>query len=188
MQYCLSLASRGVGYVSPNPMVGAVVVVGGRIIGEGWHREFGGAHAEVNALQDVKTEDLQLLPQATLFVTLEPCNHFGKTPPCTEKILTSGIKNVVIGTLDPNPLVAGKGVERLKANGVQVTVGVLENACRELNKFFFCYHEKNVRTLLLNGRRVQTDLLLRMMGHLFILPITKVIFLCIKCARNIWVF
>ena len=142
MRYSLSLASRGSGYVSPNPMVGAVVVAEGRIIGEGWHREFGGAHAEVNALQDVKAEDLHLLPQATLFVTLEPCNHFGKTPPCTEKILTSGIKNVVIGTLDPNPLVAGKGVERLKANGVQVTVGVLEKECRELNKFFFCYHEK----------------------------------------------
>lgn len=141
MRYSLSLASRGSGYVSPNPMVGAVVVAEGRIIGEGWHREFGGAHAEVNALDDVKAEDLHLLPQATLFVSLEPCNHFGKTPPCTEKILTSGIKNVVIGTLDPNPLVAGKGVERLQENGVSVTVGVLEKECRDLNKFFFCYHE-----------------------------------------------
>lgn len=141
MQYCLSLASRGAGAVSPNPMVGAVVVAEGRIIGEGWHREFGGAHAEVNALNAVRPEDLHLLPQATLFVTLEPCNHFGKTPPCTEKILTSGIKNVVIGTLDPNPLVEGKGVERLQENGVHVTVGILEKECRELNKFFFCYHE-----------------------------------------------
>jgi diaminohydroxyphosphoribosylaminopyrimidine deaminase/5-amino-6-(5-phosphoribosylamino)uracil reductase len=142
MQYCLSLASRGAGHVAPNPMVGAVVVVEDRIIGEGWHQQFGGAHAEVNALNAVKPEDLFLLPQATLFVTLEPCNHFGKTPPCTEKIISSGIKKVVIGSLDPNPLVAGKGVERLKENGIAVTTHVLENKCRELNKYFFCYHEK----------------------------------------------
>lgn len=142
MQYSLALASRGAGAVAPNPMVGAVVVAEGRIIGEGWHREFGGAHAEVNALDAVKPEDLHLLPQATLFVTLEPCNHFGKTPPCTEKIIASGIKKVVIGSLDPNPLVAGKGVERLEKNGIAVTTHVLENECRELNKYFFCYHEK----------------------------------------------
>lgn len=142
MQYSLALASRGAGAVAPNPMVGAVVVAEQRIIGEGWHQQFGGAHAEVNALDAVKPEDLHLLPQATLFVTLEPCNHFGKTPPCTEKILASGIKKVVVGTLDPNPLVSGKGVNYLRQNGVEVTVGILEKVCRELNKHFFCFHEK----------------------------------------------
>jgi len=142
MQYCLSLASRGAGAVAPNPMVGALVVAEGRIIGEGWHQQFGGAHAEVYAINNVEEVDKHLIPQATLFVTLEPCNHFGKTPPCTEKIIASGIKKVVIGSLDPNPLVAGKGVERLQENGIAVTTHVLEKACRELNKYFFCYHEK----------------------------------------------
>ena len=142
MQYSLGLASRGAGHVAPNPMVGAVVVVEDRIIGEGWHQQFGGAHAEVNALNAVKPEDVHLLPQATLFVTLEPCNHFGKTPPCTEKIIASGVKKVVIGSLDPNPLVAGKGVERLRDTGIEVFTGVLETECRHLNRFFFTFHEK----------------------------------------------
>ena len=142
MQYCLTLASRGSGFVAPNPMVGALVVAEGRIIGEGWHQEFGAAHAEVNALNNVKPENVHLLSEATLFVTLEPCNHFGKTPPCTEKIINSGIKKVVVGTLDPNPLVSGKGIARLKENGIEVIVGLLEKDCRELNKFFFCFHEK----------------------------------------------
>ncbi len=142
MQYSLSLASRGSGFVAPNPMVGALVVAEGRIIGEGWHQEFGAAHAEVNALNNVKPENVHLLSEATLFVTLEPCNHFGKTPPCTEKIINSGIKKVVVGTLDPNPLVSGKGVARLRENAINVIVGILENDCRELNKFFFCFHEK----------------------------------------------
>jgi diaminohydroxyphosphoribosylaminopyrimidine deaminase / 5-amino-6-(5-phosphoribosylamino)uracil reductase len=142
MRYVLGLAARGSGFVAPNPMVGAMILAEGRIIGAGYHQQFGGHHAEVYALNNVYEKDKHLLPESTLFVSLEPCNHFGKTPPCTEKIISSGIKKVVIGTLDPNPLVAGKGVQRLRDAGIEVITGVLEAECRQLNRFFFTFHEK----------------------------------------------
>lgn len=142
MQYALDLAAKGLGQVAPNPMVGAVLVVDGEIIGEGFHAQFGAAHAEVNAFNSVLPENWAKVKSATLYVTLEPCNHFGKTPPCTSKIIESGIKKVVVGTADPNPLVNGEGIKRLSTAGINVTVGVLPEACQLLNKHFFCFHEK----------------------------------------------
>lgn len=134
MQRCIDLALLGAGYVSPNPLVGAVVVFQGKVIGEGYHRKFGEAHAEVNAINSVV--DKSKLASSTLYVNLEPCNHHGKTPPCTELIISSGIKHVVVGMLDPNPLVAGKGIEKLKGHGINVTIDILKNECEELNKRF----------------------------------------------------
>ena len=139
MQRCLELAGNGLGYVAPNPMVGAVVVHKGEVIGEGYHRQFGQAHAEVNAIQAVK--DSSLLEESTLYVNLEPCVHTGKTPPCTDLILAKKIPSVVIGTPDPNPLVQGKGIEKLIKSGIQVTTGIIEDACRDLNKRFFTFHK-----------------------------------------------
>lgn len=139
MRRALRLARRGMGRVSPNPMVGAVIVKGGKITGEGWHGTYGGNHAEVEALNNVKTgkNKSPLVKGSTLYVTLEPCSHFGKTPPCADRILEAGISRVVVGTKDPNPLVAGKGIRKLKARGVEIEVGILEKECRELNEKFF---------------------------------------------------
>lgn len=134
MERCLQLAKLGEGRVHPNPMVGAILVHEGIIIGEGYHRQFGAAHAEVNAIQSVKVKDL--LPQSVLYVSLEPCCHFGKTPPCADLIIESGIKKVVMGCLDPNPAVAGKGLEKLKSHGIEVLSGVLESQCQALNAQF----------------------------------------------------
>jgi diaminohydroxyphosphoribosylaminopyrimidine deaminase/5-amino-6-(5-phosphoribosylamino)uracil reductase len=131
---CIELAQLGKGTVSPNPLVGCVIVHNNLIIGEGWHRQFGGPHAEVNAILSVKNKEL--LPQSTLYVNLEPCCHFGKTPPCTNLILQSGIKKVVVGMVDPNPNVAGKGIAQLRQNGVEVITDVLTHECTELNKRF----------------------------------------------------
>ena len=149
---CLQLARLGEYYVAPNPMVGAVLVYNGervngltdeRIIGEGWHKQYGGPHAEVNCFASVREEDEPLVKESTLFVSLEPCSHFGKTPPCADLIIRKGVKRVVVGMLDPNPQVAGQGIARLRANGIEVVVGILENECRELNKRFLCLHEKH---------------------------------------------
>lgn len=129
----LQLARRGAGRVSPNPMVGAVVVKNDRILGEGYHRQFGGDHAEVNALRDAGEE----ARGATLYVNLEPCCHFGKTPPCTDAIIAAGIKRVVVGTIDPNQRVNGKAIEMLKKNGIELKVGVLEQECKRLNEAYF---------------------------------------------------
>lgn len=137
MRRCLQLARCANSFVPPNPMVGAVLVVGDKIIGEGYHKKYGEAHAEVNAIQSVK--DKSLLTDATLYVSLEPCSHHGKTPPCAAKIIECGIRRVVVGTLDPNPKVAGKGIRLLKDAGVDITVGVLEQECKELNKRFFVF-------------------------------------------------
>ena len=137
MKRALELAEAGRGYVSPNPAVGCVIVYEGKIIGEGYHRRFGDAHAEVEAIRSVK--ETHLLPESTLYVTLEPCAHHGKTPPCADFIVESGIRNVVAGTLDPNPLTAGKGIERLRQAGVTVTVPYAEEDCLESNKRFFTY-------------------------------------------------
>ena len=129
----LEIAKKGIGFVSPNPLVGAVLVKDGKIIGAGYHQKYGEAHAEINAINSA-SENVE---GATLFVNLEPCSHFGKTPPCVDALLESKIKKVVIGTLDMNPIVCGSGIQKLKANGVEVKVGILENECVELNKFFF---------------------------------------------------
>lgn len=140
MKRCLELATKGMFHVSPNPLVGAVIVYNGKIIGEGFHTAYGEAHAEVNAINQVS--DNELLNKSTIYVSLEPCSHFGKTPPCADLIIRSGIKKVVIGVLDPNPLVAGKGVERLMNHGIDVVIGILEQECTDLNKRFFNFFTK----------------------------------------------
>ncbi len=138
MSRALQLARRGAGYVSPNPMVGAVVVCDGRIIGEGYHRRYGEAHAEVNAINSVA--DSALLPRSTVYVTLEPCAHYGKTPPCAALLVRCGVKRVVIGCTDPFAKVAGRGIAMLREAGIDVTTGVLEKECRELNRVFMTAH------------------------------------------------
>ena len=140
MKKCLELAKKGMGYVSPNPMVGCVVVFNDQIIGEGYHQEYGTSHAEVNAIENVK--DKSLLKKSTLYVNLEPCAHFGKTPPCTNLIIESEIPKVVIGCIDSYSEVSGKGIEEMQNTGIEVIVGVLEKESRELNKRFFTFHEK----------------------------------------------
>ncbi len=135
MRIAIDLAERGRGWTAPNPVVGAVIVKDGRIIGQGYHRRYGELHAERNALADCKESPAG----ATLYVTLEPCCHYGKTPPCTEAILAAGISRVVIGAMDSNPLVAGKGAAILKSHGVRVDTGILEETCREQNRIFFHY-------------------------------------------------
>lgn len=140
MQRCLQLAAMGAGKVAPNPMVGAVLVHDGRIIGEGFHQEFGGPHAEVNAINNVPPELRPLLTQATLYVSLEPCAHFGKTPPCTTLIIAHKIPKVVIGCVDPFAEVNGHGIRQLKENGIEVIVGVFKKECINLNRRFFCFH------------------------------------------------
>lgn len=135
MERALELAERGIGMVNPNPMVGAVIVKDNRIVGEGFHEEYGKAHAERNA---VKNADCGL-EGATIYVTLEPCAHYGKTPPCVDLLIEKKFKRVVIGMLDPNPLVAGKSIEKLKKNNIEVTVGVKEKECRKLNEIFLKY-------------------------------------------------
>lgn len=142
MQRCLQLAQLGAGHVAPNPMVGAVLVHQDRIIGEGWHRQYGQAHAEVNCVHSVADTDKALIPQATMYVSLEPCAHHGKTPPCADLIVAEGIREVVIGCKDTFSAVAGKGIEKLEKAGIKVRTGVLEAACRHINRRFFTFHEK----------------------------------------------
>lgn len=142
MKRCLDLAARGIGLVAPNPMVGAVLVYNDHIIGEGFHTGYGKPHAEVEAIQSVTDADRHLIPESTLFVNLEPCSHFGKTPPCANFILKHEIKKVVVAQQDPNPLVAGNGIRLLKENGVDVSVGILEDEARFFNRRFNTYHEK----------------------------------------------
>ncbi len=142
MQRCLQLAAMGAGQVAPNPMVGAVLVYADRIIGEGYHQKYGEAHAEVNCLNSVAEVDKELITGSTMFVSLEPCTHFGKTPPCTDLIIKNKIQEVVIGCRDSFAEVDGKGIERLKTAGINVTVGILEKECIEINKRFFTFHEK----------------------------------------------
>jgi len=140
MKRCLDLASIGFGNTSPNPMVGSVIVYNVKIIGEGYHKKAGGSHAEVNAINSVKNKEL--LSKSTLYVNLEPCSHFGKTPPCANLIVDLKIPNVVIGTKDTAAHVAGKGIEILQNAGVNVDIGIMEKEARELNKRFFTFHEK----------------------------------------------
>lgn len=141
MQRALELASLGRGSVSPNPMVGCVIVHEGSIIGEGWHQQYGEAHAEVNAIQSVN--DRSLLSESTVYVTLEPCAHYGKTPPCADLLVKHKVRKVVIGAVDSNPLVGGKGIEKLQKAGIEVVKGVLEKECRTQNVRFFTSIEKD---------------------------------------------
>jgi len=140
MLRCIQLAKNGLGTTYPNPLVGSVIVHNNIIIGEGWHYSAGLPHAEVNAINSV--QDKSLLKNSTIYVNLEPCSHYGKTPPCADLIIASGIKKVVIGSLDPNPKVAGRGVQKLMDVGCDVRIGILEQACNELNKRFFTFHRK----------------------------------------------
>ncbi|HXL55184.1 MAG TPA: bifunctional diaminohydroxyphosphoribosylaminopyrimidine deaminase/5-amino-6-(5-phosphoribosylamino)uracil reductase RibD, partial [Chitinophagaceae bacterium] len=143
MHRCIQLAKSGAGYVAPNPMVGAVLVHEERIIGEGYHQEYGQAHAEVNCVNSVNEEDKHLISSSTLYVSLEPCSHYGKTPPCSTRIIHERISKVIIGCRDPFKEVAGKGIEQLQNAGVDVAVGVLENDCKELNKRFVTFHTQH---------------------------------------------
>ena len=143
MRRCLQLAANGIQGARPNPMVGAVIVVDDRIIGEGYHVRCGEAHAEVNAFASVRPEDEPLLSRSTLYVSLEPCAHYGKTPPCAELIIRKGVPRVVIGTTDPFAQVRGRGIQMLRQAGIEVTLGILEPECQWLNRRFFTYHSKH---------------------------------------------
>lgn len=142
MQRCIQLARNGQQNAQPNPMVGAVIVHEGRIIGEGYHVRCGEGHAEVNACASVRPEDEPLLPESTIYVSLEPCSHWGKTPPCAELLVSKRFKRCVIGCQDPFAKVQGRGIQRLKDAGIEVTVGVLEDECKALNSRFMTYHGK----------------------------------------------
>ena len=140
MQRCFELARNGLGYTAPNPMVGCVIVYNNKIIGEGYHKKYGEAHAELNAVNSVKNKSL--LSKSTVYVNLEPCAHYGKTPPCADLLIAHKVPEVVIGCIDTFSEVSGKGIEKLKNSGCKVIVGVLENEAREINKRFFTYWEK----------------------------------------------
>ncbi|MBK0369986.1 bifunctional diaminohydroxyphosphoribosylaminopyrimidine deaminase/5-amino-6-(5-phosphoribosylamino)uracil reductase RibD [Flavobacterium agrisoli] len=159
---CLEIAKNGLGTTYPNPMVGSVIVHNNRIIGEGWHKKSGEPHAEVNAVNAVKNKSL--LKEATIYVSLEPCSHFGKTPPCCDLIIANEIPNVVIGTVDPNEKVAGNGIKKLIAAGKKVTVGILEKECYELNKRFFTYHNQKRPYIILKWAETADS---------FLAPLTK---------------
>ena len=158
----LQIAKNGIGTTRPNPSVGAVIVCDDKIIGEGFTSKYGGNHAEVNAIESVK--DKSLLKESTLYVTLEPCSHFGKTPPCSDLIVKHQLKKVVIGCLDSNPLVAGKGVEKLQKSDVEVVVGVLEDECRNHHKRFFTLQNKKRPYIILKWAETKDG---------FIAPLTK---------------
>ncbi|MCB2194364.1 MAG: bifunctional diaminohydroxyphosphoribosylaminopyrimidine deaminase/5-amino-6-(5-phosphoribosylamino)uracil reductase RibD [Bacteroidetes bacterium] len=153
MQRCLDLAKNGLGNTAPNPMVGSVIVHENKIIGEGYHRKYGESHAEVNAINAVKNKDL--LKKSTIYVNLEPCSHYGKTPPCANLIASVGIPNVIIGTVDTADHVAGKGIQILKDAGCKVTTGVLEKESKELNKRFFTFHERGRPYIILKWAQTQ---------------------------------
>ncbi len=138
MRFALELAKRGEGWVNPNPMVGAVIVKDSEIIGVGWHRRFGEKHAEVNAIENAKSRGHDVRG-ATMYVTLEPCSHWGKQPPCADRIIREGFKRVIIAMKDPNPLVAGQGIEKMRKAKIEVIVGVLEGEARKLNEIFIKY-------------------------------------------------
>ncbi len=160
---CIQLAENGIGITRPNPSVGAVVVYEDKIIGEGYTSAYGGPHAEVNAIRSVK--DKKLLTRATMYVTLEPCSHYGKTPPCADLIIKHRIPKVVIGCIDTSSEVAGRGIKRLQASGCEVIVGVLEAACLEQHKRFFTYHNENRPYIILKWAETKDG---------FIAPLTKI--------------
>ncbi|MFK7780828.1 bifunctional diaminohydroxyphosphoribosylaminopyrimidine deaminase/5-amino-6-(5-phosphoribosylamino)uracil reductase RibD [Psychroserpens sp.] len=167
---CITIAKNGLGSTAPNPMVGSIVVYNNQIIGEGFTSSYGGNHAEVNAINSVSNKNL--LKEATLYVTLEPCSHHGKTPPCSDLIITYQIPNVVIGCIDDNPEVNGKGIAKLRASGCNVKVGVLESECKSHHKRFFTFHNKKRPYIILKWAETQDG---------FIAPITK------EKAEPIWI-
>lgn len=150
---CIELAQNALGNTYPNPLVGSVVVHNDTIIGEGWHQKAGEAHAEVNAIASVK--DKSLLKKSTIYVSLEPCSHFGKTPPCADLIVAQKIPKVIIGCMDPNEVVAGRGVKKLLEAGCKVKIGVLEEDCKNLNKRFFTFHQKKRPYIILKWAETQ---------------------------------
>ncbi|MBC7828825.1 MAG: bifunctional diaminohydroxyphosphoribosylaminopyrimidine deaminase/5-amino-6-(5-phosphoribosylamino)uracil reductase RibD [Chitinophagaceae bacterium] len=155
MQRCIHLAKMAAGKTAPNPMVGAMLVHENRIIGEGYHQYYGGPHAEANCIGSVKEADRHLISEAVLYVSLEPCAHFGKTPPCADLIIENSIREVVVGCRDPFIEVNGKGIEKLRDAGTRVTTGVLEEKCRELNKRFFTFHTQHRPYILLKWAQTQ---------------------------------
>jgi diaminohydroxyphosphoribosylaminopyrimidine deaminase/5-amino-6-(5-phosphoribosylamino)uracil reductase len=165
MQRCIELAKLGSGYVAPNPMVGAVLVYKERIIGEGWHQKFGEAHAEVNCINSVKEEDKQFISQSTLYVSLEPCDHFGKTFPCTDLIIKNKIPKVVVGCLDPSAEVNGKGIKKMRSSGVDVQTGIFEKECKELNKRFFIFHTQHRPYIILKWAQTADGKISSANGH-----------------------
>jgi diaminohydroxyphosphoribosylaminopyrimidine deaminase/5-amino-6-(5-phosphoribosylamino)uracil reductase len=158
MRRCLELAEKAAGYTAPNPMVGAVLVHEDKIIGEGWHQEYGGPHAEVNCFRSVQEEDQHLISASKLYVSLEPCAHFGKTPPCADLIIEKEVKQVIVGIRDPFEQVNGKGIEKLKAANVDVIAGFLEEQCYEMNKRFFCFHTKARPYIILKWAQTATGI------------------------------
>ena len=149
MRRCLQLASNALLNAKPNPMVGAVLVHGGRIIGEGYHVRCGEGHAEVNCFASVRPADEPLVPQSTLYVSLEPCSHYGKTPPCADLIISKGVRRVVVGCIDPFAKVQGRGIEKLRDAGIEVAVGVLQDECLALNRRFITYNTEHRPYILL---------------------------------------
>ena len=162
MQRCIKLAEKGLGKTFPNPLVGSVIVHQDNIIGEGWHQKAGSSHAEVNAIFNVQNKEF--LSKSTLYVSLEPCNHFGKTPPCSDLIIKNKIPRVVIASTDPNPLVAGEGIEKLKKAGCEVIIGVLKKEADFLNRRFFTFHNLNRPYIILKWAQTKNN---------FIAPIQK---------------
>jgi len=159
MLRCIELAKKGMGHVAPNPLVGCVIVHNETIISEGFHSKYGSEHAEPNAINKV---DHHILKDCTLYVNLEPCSHYGKTPPCADLIISKRIKKVVIGNLDVNPLVAGKGIKKLQEAGIEVIYGVLDNQCKELNKRFFTFHEKKRPFVILKWAQTNDNYISKM--------------------------
>jgi diaminohydroxyphosphoribosylaminopyrimidine deaminase / 5-amino-6-(5-phosphoribosylamino)uracil reductase len=164
MQRCLQLARLGAGHTAPNPMVGAVLVHEDRIIGEGYHEQYGKAHAEVNCLASVSPADVPLIESSTLYVSLEPCAHHGKTPPCADLIIAKRIPHVVVGCRDPFPQVNGKGIERLVAAGVDVKVGVLEKECEDLNRRFFRFYTAHRPYIVLKWAQTASGMIAGLAG------------------------
>ena len=161
MKRALKLARKGEGWASPNPMVGAVIVKEGKIIGEGYHRKFGENHAEINAIEHAS----ESVAGATFYVTLEPCSHYGKTPPCVERIVDVKASRVVIGTTDPNPLVSGKGIKILENHGIKTTVGILEEKCRALNGKYFKFIETRIPFITLKYAQTIDGRIATSTGH-----------------------
>ena len=161
MRIALSQAARGLGKVNPNPLVGAVIVSGNNMIGSGYHEYFGGPHAEINAIRNAKGS----VEGATIYVTLEPCSHYGKTPPCADALIKEKIKKVVIAMTDPNPFVAGRGIERLKENGIEVVVGLLEKETQELNRVFIKYIQTKLPYVVLKSAMSLDGKIATAIGH-----------------------
>lgn len=159
MRRAIELARNGLGFVSPNPLVGSVVVHGNRIVGEGWHQRYGGPHAEVNAVESVP--DKQILRGCTLYVSLEPCSHTGKTPPCADMLIRHGIPHVVIANQDPNPLVSGKGIAKLRNAGITVTTDILSDDAAKLNRRFFTYMRKGRPYIILKWAQTSDGFMAR---------------------------